>query len=183
MNFITEDIKNLFLKYYKEQEQLLATVLTHSQAVARKAIECIRKRGLNIDLDFVIHGAMTHDIGVVKCNAPSIHCLGSEPYICHGLIGRKMLEKEGLYRQAMICERHTGSGLSINDIKRQKLPLPLRNMMPLTIEEKLICYADKFFSKSGELEKEKPFEKVCIQMERFGEESLNRFIDMHEMFG
>ncbi len=39
---------------------------------------------------------------------------------------------------ARICERHTGAGLTIDDIRRQALPLPLKDLLPETVEEKLV---------------------------------------------
>ncbi len=149
--------------------------------MAVKALGCLRAHGLSADLQFVEEAAMLHDIGVVECDAPSIYCHGSLPYICHGVAGRKMLDELGLPRHALVCERHTGSGLSVADIIRQELPLPHRDM--LTIEEKAICYADKFFSKSGELTKEKPLDKVMRQMADHGEDSLDRFMALHNLFG
>ena len=177
------DIDKIYRKYYNDNQQLLATVLIHSEAVARKALSCLREKNLPVDADFIYSAAMLHDIGVVKCNAPSIYCYGKAPYICHGIIGKSMLESEGLPRHALICERHTGAGLSREDIEKQKLPLPHKDMCPLTIEEKLICYADKFFSKSGKLEKEKDIEKIINQMAAHGEKNVERFMEYHLMFG
>ncbi len=82
-----------------------------------------------------------------------------------------------------MCERHTGSGLTVEDIERQKLPLPHRDMLPISLEEKLVCYADKFFSKSGDIEREKSLEKVIESMRRHGEDTLNRFLELHALFG
>lgn len=177
------DIDNIYSLYYSDNPRLLATVLTHSECVARKALECVYKHNLDVDKDFIREAAMLHDIGVVKCDAPAIFCFGNRPYICHGIEGSRMLGNIGLSRHALVCERHTGSGLSLNDILSQNLPLPHRDMLPISMEEKLICYADKFFSKSGNLTKEKPFEKVISQMRSFGEDSLQRFLDLHIMFG
>lgn len=177
------DIQNIFSKYYSGNDALLATVTLHSECVARKALLCADARGLDIDRKFVFEAAMLHDIGVVKCDAPSIHCLGSLPYICHGIAGREILDNLGLPRHALVCERHTGSGLSVDDIIRQNLPLPHRDMLPLSLEEKLICYADKFYSKSGDLTKEKNIDKVIKQMSAHGEDSLKRFLELHSMFG
>ena len=126
---------------------------------------------------------MLHDIGVVRCNAPSIHCLGELPYICHGVAGREMLDNLGLHRHALVCERHTGSGLTVEDIIRQGLPLPHREMLPITTEEKLICYADKFFSKSGDYRIEKPLDRVINSMKRHGDDTLRRFLMLNEQFG
>lgn len=177
---IPEDILKKFLNGNPE---LLETVTVHSRCVADKALGCLRLRGIDADLQFVEEAAMLHDVGVVKCNAPSIFCFGDCPYICHGIEGRKMLEGIGLPRHALVCERHTGSGLSVDDIIRQDLPLPHRDMLPVTIEEKVICYADKFFSKSGNLTEEKSIEKVISQMARHGEDTLNRFLQLHDLFG
>lgn len=175
-------VKDLFESHYRNDRELLATVLTHSECVAGKALDIARKKNLDVDFDFVRDAAMLHDIGVVRCDAPSILCRGQLPYICHGVEGRKMLEEEGLHRHALVCERHTGSGLTKEDIIRQRLPLPLRDLCPVSLEEKLICYADKFFSKSGDLTEEKDLQKVIRQMAAFGSDSLDRFMAMHAMF-
>lgn len=176
------NIPEIFNLYYKDNPKLLATVATHSECVARKALDCLRLKGVEADEQFVKEAALLHDIGVVKCNAPAIYCYGTLPYICHGVEGRDMLDSIGLHRHALVCERHTGSGLTIEDIERQNLPLPHRDMCPVSIEEKVICYADKFFSKSGVLTEEKPLKKVIKQMQRFGDDSLRRFLELHSIF-
>lgn len=56
-------------------------------------------------------------------------------------------------------------------------------MTPQSLEEKLICYADKFFSKSGDIYKEKSLDKVISSMSRHGEETLHRFLHLHQLFG
>lgn len=177
------DIDSIFAKFYAGQTRLLDTVTTHSACVARKALDCAASRNISVDTDFVYEAAMLHDIGVVRCNAPSIFCFGEKPYICHGIEGRLMLESIGLPHHALVCERHTGAGLSADDIIRQQLPLPHRDMLPISLEEKLICYADKFFSKSGNLTEEKDIATVRRQMEKFGADSLERFLALHSMFG
>lgn len=179
-------VEHLFLKYYTPGDPLLEVVKLHSMGVARKALECgarLVAEGVSVDMEFVAEAALLHDIGVVMCDAPSIHCHGTHPYICHGVLGRRILENEGMPRHAMVCEHHTGSGLTVEDIKAQNLPLPLRDMTPTTTEERLICYADKFFSKSGDVEREKPFEEVCASMARHGEDSLRRFLELDGIVG
>ena len=52
---------------------------------------------------------------------------------------------------ARVAELHTGSGLTSAEITQQKLPLPARDYLPSSLLEKLICYADKFYSKSGDM--------------------------------
>ncbi len=170
-------------KYYTPGSPLHETLVVHSTKVRDKAIECARRRCLEVDLDFVAEAAILHDIGILRCNAPDIFCTGALPYICHGIEGRKILEQEGMPKHALVCERHTGAGLTVDDILSQNLPLPLRDMTPLSMEEKLICYADKFFSKSGNIREEKSLERVMRSMERHGADTLKRFMELHQLFG
>lgn len=173
----------LLQKYTVDNPRLYEILLGHSRAVCDKAIAIIERKKLDIDRQFVEEAAMLHDIGIVRCDAPSIYCFGSQPYICHGVEGRAILEAEGLPRHALVCERHTGSGISAAQIETQDLPLPRRDMLPLSLEEKLICYADKFFSKSRQLNQEKSIEKIISQMQGHGPEVCERFIQLHSMFG
>ena len=177
------DIESIYSRWYEQGSPLLALLRTHSELVARKALECAGRRSLDIDRDFVYEAAMLHDIGIVRCDAPDILCEGAEPYICHGIIGSEMLNSIGLPRHALVCERHTGAGLTVQDIIDQNLPLPHRDMTPQTTEEKLICYADKFFSKSGDYRIEKPLDRVINSMKRHGDDTLRRFLMLHELFG
>ena len=175
-----EDIIN---KYYGEDSELRRILVVHSQSVAQKALQIVSLHPeLDIDRQFVEEAAMLHDIGIINTDAPGIQCFGTEPYICHGILGAEMLRSEGLPRHARVCERHTGAGLSLADIESRGLPLPHRDFLPETLEEKLICYADKFFSKSH-LDREKPLEKVERSIARFGDEGLARFRKWEEIFG
>ena len=93
-----------------------------------------------------------------------------------------MLRSEGLpERYARVCERHTGAGLTLEDILSQNLPLPHRDLQPETIEEKLICYADKFYSKTH-LDHEKTIEQAEYSLAKFGGDTLARFRMMKELF-
>jgi len=124
---------------------------------------------------------MLHDIGIFRCNAPDINCYGSHQYIEHGYLGADLLREEGLPEHALVCERHTGSGLTLETIVKNNYPLPQRNMLPISIEEKLICYTDKFFSKSKPDLMFTP-ESIREKMLKFGKEDLVRFDEMHELF-
>lgn len=172
----------LITKYYEEGTALLDLLLTHSEMVARKALAVADAADLDIDRDFVYNAAMLHDIGIFRCDAPGIHCLGTEPYIRHGVIGADLLRQEGLEEYARICERHTGSGLTAKEIAETGMPLPHKDFLPETIVEKLICYADKFFSKSGDPREEKSLERVRRSMAKFGPDSLERFDELHRLF-
>ena len=158
-------------------------LLKHSKHVRDKALEILEKSGLELDRQLVSDGAMLHDIGVGRCHAPSILCVGTEPYIAHGVIGAAMLRDfdPSLEPYARICERHTGSGLSKQEILEQKLPLPPQDFFPETLPEKLVCLADKFFSKSGDM-REKSLSEVRHSLVKFGPESVARLEEMIRLF-
>ena len=162
-------------------------LVTHSEQVAGLAVRLGRRLKachpeLGIDLDFVREAAMLHDVAIYQTNAPGIGCYGREPYIRHGVLGRALLEQMGLPRHALVCERHTGSGISMADIKRQQLPLPEHDMLPQNLEEKLVCYADKFFSKSH-IHRMKTMEKAREQLKKYGDDSVRRFDELVALFG
>ena len=169
-------------KYYTPGSKLYDLLVTHSRKVADKALECARARNLDVDYDFIYEAAMLHDLGIFRCDAPGIFCEGTLPYIMHGVEGSRILREEGLERHALVCERHTGAGLTVVDIDSQHLPLPRRDMTPQSVEEKLICYADKFYSKSGDPTAEKPLARVIASMERHGADTLDRFMALHRQF-
>ena len=169
------DYQSIINRYYPKDNELRRILLVHSRSVADKAIAIANAHPeLPIDKQFVEEAAMLHDIGIFKTNAPSIQCFGTEPYICHGTIGAQLMREEGFPLHALVCERHTGAGLSLKEIERQNLPVPHHDMLPVTLEEKLICFADKFFSKTH-LEREKTLEQARQSLVKFGEEELARF--------
>ncbi len=169
-------------KYYPEENELKHILLTHSRSVADKALALARLHPeLNLDLQFIEEAALLHDIGIFLTDADGIHCYGSHPYICHGYLGADLVRKEGYPRHALVCERHTGAGLSLKAIEERNLPIPHREMVPVSLEEQLICFADKFYSKT-KLDKEKSLEKARKSIERHGEEGLERFDNWCSLF-
>ena len=175
-------IEDVIERFYRRGSQLWNILLTHSHAVADLAdLIAAQKPELNADAQFVHEAAMLHDIGIVATYAPSIHCQGSLPYICHGVMGRQMLEALGLNRHALVSERHTGSGLSRQYIIMADLPLPHHDMIPVSIEEKIVCYADKFFSKSKKLTEMKDFDRALRSVSKHGDDSARRFLQMDEI--
>lgn len=169
-------------KYYDKNSDLYKLLVKHSTQVMNKALSIAKNHPeLNADTQFITEAAMLHDIGIYLTNAPSIFCHGKKPYICHGYLGADILRNEGLPKHALVCERHTGTGLSVEDIERQKLPLPLRDMIPISIEEQIICFADCFFSKSGDMT-EKSVDKVRAQLSKFGTKTKDQFDYWCEIF-
>ena len=177
---MTEQLQ-IINKYY-DDHTLRDILLRHSRAVADKALAIVRNHPeLHADERFVEEAAMLHDIGIVKVDAPAIACYGTEPYIRHGVLGAEMLRQEGLERHALVCERHTGTGLTLEQIVEQGLPLPHQDMQPQSIEEQIICFADKFFSKSNP-HRMKTDEQVRQMLGRFPDADLKQWDKWHCLF-
>ena len=168
--------------YYPEDNERKHILLVHSRLVAEKALRIADGHPeLNLDKDFLYEAGMLHDIGIFLTNAPCIFCFGDQPYICHGYLGADLMRREGYPRHALVCERHTGAGLSLDDIIAQNLPVPHRDMLPVSMEEQVICFADKFYSKTH-LEREKTVEKARKSISNFGNVGLERFDHWCEQF-
>lgn len=152
-------------------------VLEHSRLVATLALDVAG--GLAIpaqDCLFIEEAALLHDIGVCRVNAPKLGLHGEHPYILHGVLGRAILENEGYPLHALVCERHIGVGLTTADILRQGLPLPHRDMCPISLSEQIICFADLFYSKNpAKLSHKKSVEQVRNNLLAFGEDKRQIF--------
>lgn len=176
------NVEQLIHKYYESQPELEEILLSHSRDVAHFSLEISQKHPeLQLDEAFLYDAAMLHDIGIIQTNAVGIKCYGTEPYICHGMLGGRMLRQECLPLHARVAERHTGTGLTKETIIAQQLPLPIEDWSPETVEEQVICYADKFFSKSR-LGERKSIEKVLSSLEKFGHDGIIRFNTWHRLF-
>jgi len=169
-------------KYYRPNTLVYDILLSHSQAVTQKALMLASNHPeLYLDIEFISEAAMLHDIGVFLTNAPMLGCYGSHHYIEHGYLGADLLRQEGFPKHALVCERHTGTGLALNQIEKQELPLPHRDMCPISIEEQLICFADKFFSKT-KLNDEMSVAQIRKKMAQYGNESVVQFDKWVELF-
>ena len=177
--------RDLLEKYFHDNREGLEVVYRHSRKVADRALAiAARARRSDLDLGFIEEAALLHDIGIARIYAPKLNCFGKAPYICHGVIGREILEQEGLPRHAMVCERHIGVGLTTRDIVEQKLRLPEREMSPVTDCERIVALADLFYSKKGEgLDLEKSTEQVKSDLLRFGQEKVRIFESWLADFG
>lgn len=162
-------------KYYEQNSNLYNILINHCSDVTHKALTIAQNHPeLNIDTQFVREAGMLHDIGIFKTNAPAIDCHGKYPYMAHGYLGSELLQAEGFPKHALVCERHTGAGLMLQEIIEQNLPVPHREMMPISIEEQVICFADCFFSKTH-LGIEKSTDSIRNKLLRFGKRSVEQF--------
>jgi uncharacterized protein (TIGR00295 family) len=96
----------------------------------------LRKKGLKVDLKLVEAGALLHDIGRSKTNA-----------VDHGLVGGQIAEQEGLPEPVVrIIKRHVGGGITAEEAAL--FGWPQNVYVPLSLEEKIVSYADKLLGNS-----------------------------------
>ena len=175
----------IIAEFYEPGSESFQILVKHGQQVANKAIDVAKRvPHLKPNLKFINEAAMLHDVGIFETNTPELGCSGKHPYVCHGCLGRKILEKKGLPQHALVCERHVGIGITAEEIKLNHLPLPQRDMVPISIEEQIICFADKFFSKNGKMDRcEKSVEDILNTLKRYGPEKVSRFQKWMHIFG
>ena len=177
---------DIIARYYKPSSEAFRILTEHGELVAERALRAAaRVAHLQPDLAFIREAAMLHDIGIFLTDSPEIDCHGSEPYIRHGILGRDILDALGLPRHGLVCERHVGVGISAEDIRRFNLPLPVRDMRPVTIEEQIICYADTVFfeKRNGGASREKSVAEIVASLRPYGEDKVERFMGWVELFG
>lgn len=176
------DPEAIIAEHYRPGSRLWDLVLSHGRRVRDKALAAAAQvPHLQPDTALIAEAALLHDIGVYWTHAPAIHCHGAHPYVCHGIIGRHLLLQYGLQAHGLVCERHVGAGLTRADIAAQRLPLPLREMVPVTLEEIIVCYADNFFSKTNGGREHDP-DAVLAQLGRYGAGPVQRFMRWHRQF-
>lgn len=173
---------DLIDKYYSKNNRAKSILLGHSRQVAELALRISGRVETTeqVDKDFVEQAALLHDIGMLFTDTPKLDCHGDRSYIAHGIIGAEILRQEGLPRHALVCERHIGVGLSIDDIVNQNLPLPLRDMRPQTIEEKIVAYADLFYSKTRQGMRTATMVRTALA--RHGDHKVCIFDEWHSRF-
>lgn len=155
---------------YLEGESL-NIVLEHSRHVAHLALEVAGRLSLSKEeCRFIEEASLLHDIGVCQVHAPGLGLHGTHPYIMHGVLGHDILEGEGYPLHALVSERHTGVGITCEEIIHKHLPLPHRDLCPQSLAEQIICFADLFYSKKpGRLGERKQVEQIRKKLLPFGE--------------
>jgi uncharacterized protein len=175
---------DIIKKYYHPRSKAYRILVQHGRLVADKALAVAGKAAhMNPNLDFIEEAAMLHDIGIFLTLSLELGCTGNQPYVCHGYLGRDLLEENGLPEHALVCERHLGVGISADDIRRHNLPIPVRDMLPVSIEEQIICFADKFFSKNrtGAVT-ENSVADILRSLAPYGEDKVTRFKSWLDLF-
>jgi uncharacterized protein len=178
------DYIKIIQKYIPPSSKTYPLYLIHVTLVTNKALKIANRIGLTEEQQqFIEEAGMLHDIGICKVKDEDLYCSGVLPYLNHGIEGRAILENEGLPKHALVCERHNGAGIYKDEIEEHLLPIPPKDYLAISLEEKLISYADTFFTKCPEyLWNEKSYEKAFKSVARFGDRHAKTFEEWHEMF-
>jgi len=116
------------------ESQCSEAVINHCKAVAELALETaslLEERGLKIDFALVEAGSLLHDIGRSKTH--TVH---------HVVVGAEIAKSLGLPDSVVsIIKRHVGGGITAAEAA--KLGWSKDVYVPVTLEEKVVSYADK----------------------------------------
>jgi len=150
------------------EHQCPTEVINHCKAVTKLAVEtanALEERGVKIDSALVEVGALLHDIGRSKTHA--VH---------HAVVGAEIAESAGLPGSVIsIIKRHVGGGITASEAK--KLGWPEDVYMPITLEEKVVSYADKLIENSKHAPIERTIEKLSKEMKPEAAERVRKLYE------
>lgn len=145
-------------------------VINHCIAVRDMAVKIAKKLDVNIEL--VEAGSLLHDIGRAKTHG--IH---------HAIEGVKIAKRLNLDESIIrIIERHIGAGLLSEDTK--KLGLPVKDYLPISLEEKIVCYSDNVINGSRRQPVEIEIEKALTKgLKDYAIRLINLHRELSELCG
>ena len=115
---------------YGSDERIVEHCRTVARVARALAVE-FERRGHEVDVKAVVAGAMLHDIGRSRVQT-----------VRHGVEGSEIAKREGADgRVAEMIRRHVGAGIAPEEAK--SLGLPDLDYIPRTLEERIVCFADK----------------------------------------
>ncbi|MEM3437937.1 MAG: HDIG domain-containing protein [Nitrososphaerales archaeon] len=165
-NVINEQEAINLLKKENSPEVLIKHSMTVSE-VSTILVLALKEKGYYVDLDLVKIGGLLHDIGRVKTHS-----------VLHGYLGGKILRERGVdERIARIAERHVGGGISSEEAK--KLGLPDGIYMPESLEEKIVCFADKIVEINNVIPLEKTLDTLRKEL-GYENDAVKRIIGLKD---
>jgi uncharacterized protein len=143
-------------------------VIKHCRAVTKLALEiaeACREKGLNIDLELVEIGALLHDVGRSKTHT-----------VNHAVVGVEIAKSAGLPEPVIsIIKTHVGGGITVSEA--EKLGWPKDVYVPITLEEKIVSYADKLIEGSKRVPIKVTIKKLSKELKG---DAAERVMKLHE---
>ena len=137
------------------ESQCSGKVINHCKIVSELALETagfLKERGLKVDSELVEIGALLHDIGRSKTH--TVH---------HAVVGAEIAKSVGLPDSVVsIIKRHVGGGITASEA--EKLGWPKDVYVPITLEEKVVSYADKLIENGKRAPIDITIEKLSEEM-------------------
>jgi uncharacterized protein len=150
------------------ENQCSEQVINHCEAVTELVLETanvLKERGLKIDFALVEVGALLHDIGRSKTH--TVH---------HAVVGAEIAKSARLPDSVVsIIKRHVGGGITASEA--EKLGWPKDVYVPVTLEEKIVSYADKLIENSKRAPIDVTIEKLSGELKY---EAAERVRKLHE---
>jgi uncharacterized protein (TIGR00295 family) len=141
-------------------------IIKHCITVCKVAMiiaEEFVKRDKKIKTEVVRAASLLHDIG-----------RSQDQTVRHGVVGAEILEREGVDNEVVeAVRRHVGAGLTREEAR--KLGLPDGDYIPRTLEELIVCFADKMVDS----DRVRPFDIEVKRFEREGHDKI-RLISLKE---
>jgi uncharacterized protein len=143
-------------------------VINHCKAVTELAVETaklLEERGLKIDFALVEIGALLHDIGRSKTH--TVH---------HAVVGAEIAKSAGLPDSVVsIIKRHVGGGITASEA--EKLGWQKDIYFPITLEEKVVSYADKLIENGKRAPIEVTVEKLSGELKYEAAERVRKLYE------
>ena len=143
-------------------------VVNHCKAVSKLALETaniLKEKGLKVNSNLVEIGALVHDIGRSKTHT-----------VNHAVVGAEMARSVGLPESVVsIVERHVGGGITNGEAL--ELGWSKGVYVPVSLEEKIVSYADKLIENGQRVPIDVAIEKLVGELKY---EAAERVRSLHE---
>ena len=150
------------------EKQCSKKVINHCLAVTELALETassLKERGFEIDFELVEIGALLHDVGRSKTH--TVH---------HAVVGAEIAKSAGLPDPVVsIIKRHVGGGITASEA--EKFGWPKDVYVPVTLEEKVVSYADKLIEKGKRAPIEATIDKLSEEKKYEAAERVRKLYD------
>jgi uncharacterized protein (TIGR00295 family) len=146
-----ENAALLLHKKYGSDDRIVKHCQTVA-SVARLLAKALAAKNVDVDERAIVGGALLHDIGRTRTQT-----------VQHGYVGAELLRAEGVDEVVVeTVKKHVGAGIS--EEEANALGFPPGDYIPRTLEEKVVCFADKMVSSNTV----RPFEEEVKRFVRKG---------------